>query len=82
MIVVEPIHPCSNPRFDVSVVYLRLIILSVVDDVLVIHFLTDFMNLKIKLIQSFRVAYRCRVCVRIFIGVSTHTCMSIYVCTV
>jgi hypothetical protein len=33
MIVVEPIHPCSNPRFDVSVVYLRLIILSVVDDV-------------------------------------------------
>jgi hypothetical protein len=42
---------------------------------------TDFVNLKIKPAQSFRCAHRNRVCVRIFIGVSAHTCMSICVCT-
>jgi hypothetical protein len=48
----------------------------------VIRFLTDFVNLKVKLAQSFRGVYRGRVCVRIFIGVSVYTCMSICVCTV
>jgi hypothetical protein len=43
--------------------------------------LTDFMNLKIKPSQSFRGAHRDRVCVCVFIGVSAHTCMSIYVYT-
>jgi hypothetical protein len=43
---------------------------------------TDFVNLKIKPAQSFRSAYRGRVCVRVFIGVSTHTCISICICTV
>jgi hypothetical protein len=43
---------------------------------------TDFMNLKIKLTQSFRCAHMNRVCVRMFIGVSAHTYMSICVCTV
>jgi hypothetical protein len=43
--------------------------------------LTDFMNLKIKLIQSFGGAHRGRVCVQVFIGVSAHTCMSICICT-
>jgi hypothetical protein len=33
-LVVESIHLCSNPRFDVGVIYLRLI-LSVVDNILV-----------------------------------------------
>jgi hypothetical protein len=32
--------------------------------------------------QSFRGAHRGRVCVRVFIRASAHTCMSIYVCTV
>jgi hypothetical protein len=36
---------------------------------------TDFINLKIKSAQSFRVAHMCKVCVYIFIGVSTHTCI-------
>jgi hypothetical protein len=45
-------------------------------------FVTDFMNLKIKLTQSFRCAYMNRVCVRMFIRVSAHTCMSICVCSV
>jgi hypothetical protein len=40
---------------------------------------TDFVNLKIKPAQSFRGAHRGRVCVRVFIGVSAHTCMSICV---
>jgi hypothetical protein len=44
--------------------------------------MTDFVNLKIKLTQSFRGAHRGRVCVRVFIGVSARTCMSIYVYTV
>jgi hypothetical protein len=43
---------------------------------------TDFVNLKIKPAQSFEDAHRGRVCVRVFIGVSARTCMSICVCTV
>jgi hypothetical protein len=39
----------------------------------------DFMNLKIKPTQSYEGAHRGRMCVRIFIGVSAHTCMSITV---
>jgi hypothetical protein len=44
--------------------------------------MTDFVNLKIKSAQSFRDAHRDRMCVHVFIGVSTHMCMSTYVCTV
>jgi hypothetical protein len=40
---------------------------------------TDFMNLKINLTQSFEGTHRVRMCVRVFIGVSARTCMSIYV---
>jgi hypothetical protein len=43
---------------------------------------TDFVNLKIKPTQSFRGAHRGRVCVRVFIGVSAHTCISICIYTV
>jgi hypothetical protein len=42
---------------------------------------TDFMNLKIKSAQSIKYAYRGRMCMRVFIEVSAHTCMSIYICT-
>jgi hypothetical protein len=44
--------------------------------------LTDFMNLKIKLAQSFRCTHRGRVCVRVFIGVSARMCINICVYTV
>jgi hypothetical protein len=57
------------------VLYLRLIILLVRDDAPVdseIFFVTDFVNLKIKSTQSFECVYVDRVCVRVFIGVSTH----------
>jgi hypothetical protein len=43
---------------------------------------TDFVNLKIKPAQPFGGAHMGRVCMRVFIGVSAHTCMSICVCTV
>jgi hypothetical protein len=43
---------------------------------------TDFVNLKIKPAQSFRCAYKSMVYVHMFIGMSAHTYMSIYVCTV
>jgi hypothetical protein len=64
------------------VLHLRLIILLVGGDVPVDSetlLVTDFMNLKIKSAQYFRGAHRSRVCVRIFIGVSARTCMSICV---
>jgi hypothetical protein len=43
---------------------------------------TDLLNLKIKPIQSFEGAHRSKVCARVFIGVSAHTCMNICVCPV
>jgi hypothetical protein len=64
--------------------HLRLIILSVGGDVPVDNeslLVTDFVNLKIKPTWSFRVAHKDRVYVRVFIYVSAHTYMSIYVCT-
>jgi hypothetical protein len=42
---------------------------------------TDFVNLKIKLTQSFRVTHRGKMCVYAFIRVDAHTCMSIYIYT-
>jgi hypothetical protein len=45
-------------------------------------FVTDFVNLKIKLAQSFRDAHTDRVYVRMFIRLSAHICMSICVRTV
>jgi hypothetical protein len=41
----------------------------------------DFVNLKIKLAQSFGDVHRGKVCIRMFIGVSARTCMSICICT-
>jgi hypothetical protein len=42
--------------------------------------LTDFVNLKIKLVQPFESDSRGRVCVNIFIEMSTHIYISICVC--
>jgi hypothetical protein len=41
---------------------------------------TDFVNLKIKLTQSFGCAYRSRMCVRIFIGLSAHRLSMFVLC--
>jgi hypothetical protein len=43
---------------------------------------TDFVNLKIKLTQSFRSAHKCKMYVRMFIGVSARTYMIICVCII
>jgi hypothetical protein len=64
------------------VLYLRLIILSVEDDVPVdseAFLMIDFVNLKIKSIQSFRDAHKNRLCTCVFIWMSAH---SIYICIV
>jgi hypothetical protein len=64
--------------------HLRLIILSVRNDVTVDSealLVTDFVNLKIKSAQSFRCAHRDRM-YGVFIDVSAYTCMNIYICTV
>jgi hypothetical protein len=61
-LVVELIHPGSNPIFDM-VFSLRLIILSAGGDIPVdseTFFVTDFMNIKIKPTQSFGGAHRDR----------------------
>jgi hypothetical protein len=82
--MVELIHSVQILNLT-CVLYLRLIILSVGGDVPVDSetlLMIDFVNLKIKLAQSFEGAHRNRVCVHVFIGVSARTCMSIYVCTV
>jgi hypothetical protein len=69
-LVVEPTHAGSNLRFNISVTYLRLIILLIGDvsvdseTLLVI----DFVNLKIKSTQSFKCTYRGRMYTRVFIG--------------
>jgi hypothetical protein len=67
------------------VLYLRLIIFLVGDDVSVDNetlLVTDFVNLKINPIQSFKCANKDRLCVHVFIGVSDHIYMSIYIFTV
>jgi hypothetical protein len=67
------------------VLYLRLIIFLVGDDVFIDSetlLVTDFVNLKIKPAQSFRGTHRDTIYVHIFIGVNVHTCMNIYVCTI
>jgi hypothetical protein len=59
--------------------YLRLIILSVGDDVPINNesfLVTDFVNLKIKLIQSFKSVYRDKSYVYIFIGIGAHIYLS------
>jgi hypothetical protein len=43
---------------------------------------TDFVNLKIKPIQSFGGAHRGKMYIRIFIGVDDYTCMNICIYTV
>jgi hypothetical protein len=79
----ELIHSDSNPRFDMCVIFTANYFFSVrrrpVDDETLL--MTDFMNLKIKSVQSFRDAHRDMMYVYIFIEVSTHMCMNTYIYT-
>jgi hypothetical protein len=68
-LVVELIHIGLNLRFDMCVAF-TINYFSVGGDVPVdseMILVTDFVNLKIKLVQSFGVAYRDGVYIRIFI---------------
>jgi hypothetical protein len=63
------------------VLYLQLIIFSLGDDVPIdseMFLMIDFMNLKIKSIQSFKRAHRDKIYIYIFIGVNTHIYIYIY----
>jgi hypothetical protein len=67
--VVELIHPDSNPRFDIDVVFMANYSFSG-GDVLIdsdASLMTDFINLKIKSAQSFGCAYRDKMYTHVFI---------------
>jgi hypothetical protein len=82
-LVVKLIHTDSNLRFDMGIAFTVNYSFSErrrpVDSETLL--MTDFVNLKIKPTQSFRCAHRGRVCVRVFIWVNAHTCISICVYT-
>jgi hypothetical protein len=70
-----------NLRFNIGVVFMTNYFL-VRGDVLINNetlLMTDFVNLKIKLTQSFECAHIDRVYVHIFIRVTVYTCINIYV---
>jgi hypothetical protein len=80
--VVELTYSGSNSIFDMGVT--RLIILSVECDVPIDSetlSVTDFVNLKIEPAQSFGGSHRGKVCVHIFIGMSAHTCIDVWIST-
>jgi hypothetical protein len=78
------IYPNLNPIFDMCVIFMANYFFSVADVPVdsEIILVTDFINLNIKLTQSFRGTHRDKVCVHMFIGVNTHMCISIYIYTV
>jgi hypothetical protein len=82
-LVVELTHPYSNPKFDMSITFILNYSFSgsnvPIDSETLL--MTDFVNLKIKPAQSFKDAYRGRMCVHVFIWVSARMYMNIYVCT-
>jgi hypothetical protein len=82
--MVELVHSGSNLRVDMSIAF-TINYFFMGDDVSVYNdalLVTNFVNLKIKTVQSFGYAHKGKVCVRVFIGVSARTCIIIYVITV
>jgi hypothetical protein len=81
VLVVELTHTGLNFRFDMRIVFTVNYFL-VGGDVPVDSetlLMIDFVNLKIKLTQSFGCAHKDRVCVHIFREVSAHICTRINV---
>jgi hypothetical protein len=68
-LVMELIYPGLNTKFDMNVAFMANYSFSgrqrSVDSETLL--MTDFMNLKIKLTQSFRYAHKVRVCICAFI---------------
>jgi hypothetical protein len=78
---VELIYLDLNFRFDICIIFMINCFLvrndiSVDSETLLV---INFMNLKIKLTQSFKYVHKYRMCVHVFIGMSTHTCIRICV---
>jgi hypothetical protein len=73
-LVVKLIHLNLNSRFDMNVVFMTNYFLVGVDIPIDSKslFMIDFINLKIKLIQSFRCCHKNRVCMYFFIEISAH----------
>jgi hypothetical protein len=79
-LVVELTYSGLNPKFNMCVAFTANYVDVPVDSDTLL--MIDFVNLKIKLTQSFRCAYRGRMCVHVFIRISDRMCMSICICTV
>jgi hypothetical protein len=75
-LVVELTYSGLNPKFNMCVAFTANYVDVPVDSDTLL--MIDFVNLKIKLTQS----YRGRMCVRVFIRMSDRMCMSICICTV
>jgi hypothetical protein len=77
--VVESIHSVLNPKFDVNVIYLRLIIFLVVGDVAIDSetFFNWLCESQDQADQSFGITYIGIIYVHIFIKVSTHLYINI-----
>jgi hypothetical protein len=70
-LLLELIQSGLNSRFDMSVAFMiNFSFRAMFPETLLV---TDFMNLKIKPTQSFRSNHKCKIYVRVFIGVGTHT---------
>jgi hypothetical protein len=76
---VELIYLVLNSRFDMCIIFTANYSFSGRHNE---PLLIDFVNLKIKPAQSFRSSHRSRMHICMFIGMSTHKYMSIYVYTV
>jgi hypothetical protein len=82
--VIELNHTGLNARFNMML-YLRLIILSVEDDIPIESetiLVIDFVNLKIKLSQSFRCIHKDKMYVCMFIGMSNHIYIYMSICVI
>jgi hypothetical protein len=80
--MVELIYTGLNSRFGIGVVFMTNYFFSGGDipidsDALLV---TNFLNLNINLIQSFRCAHNNRICVHVFHRVSARTCISMLYC--
>jgi hypothetical protein len=77
-------HSGLNLRFDIGVIFMTNYFFSkrrhhVNNDTLLMIY---FMNLKIKSTQSFKCGHKDKICIHMFIEMSNHTYINIYICTI
>jgi hypothetical protein len=74
------IHSDSNPKFNIYTVFIANYFFSNISIDNKIFLVIDFMNLKIKSVQSFKDSYISRLYLRMLIDVSSNICMNIFIC--